>query len=48
VFVASGYSGKFDLAKELCAGEKFFQKPYDIDLIVAHIREAIAERKASR
>jgi CheY-like chemotaxis protein len=45
VFVASGYSGKFDLARELCAGEQFFAKPYDLDLVVAKIREHMDARK---
>lgn len=44
VFVASGYSGKFDLARELCAGEQFFAKPYDLDLVVAKIREHMDAR----
>jgi CheY-like chemotaxis protein len=45
VFVASGYSGKLDLARELCAGEQFFAKPYDLDLVVAKIREHMDARK---
>ena len=48
VFIASGYSGKLDIAKELCAGEQFFTKPYDIDLVAARLKETIAARKASR
>jgi len=44
VFVASGYSGKFDLARELCAGEQFFAKPYDLDVVVAKIHEHINAR----
>src|SRR3984885_8739022 len=39
VFVASGYSGKLDLARELCAGEQFFAKPYDLDLVVAKLHK---------
>jgi CheY-like chemotaxis protein len=45
VFVASGYSGKFDLARELCAGEQFFAKPYDLDVIVAKIHEHMNARR---
>jgi CheY-like chemotaxis protein len=48
VFVASGYAGKFDLAKELCAGEQFFSKPYDFDFIVAKTREHIAGRRRAK
>jgi CheY-like chemotaxis protein len=48
VFVASGYSGKLDLAQELCGKERFFVKPYDLDLIVARIREHLAAGSRSR
>ena len=44
VFVVSGYPGKVDLAKELCAGEQFFSKPYDVDVITAKIQEHVALR----
>lgn len=44
VFVASGYSGKFDLARELCAGEQFFAKPYDLDMVVTKIQEHVDTR----
>jgi CheY-like chemotaxis protein len=45
VFVASGYSGKFDLAHELCADEQFFAKPYDLDVIAAKIHEHVNGHK---
>jgi CheY-like chemotaxis protein len=45
VFVASGFSGKLDLARELCAGEAFFSKPYDLDLVSAKIQEHLAARR---
>ena len=50
VFVASGYSGKFDIAKELCSGEQFFTKPYDASHIAAKMKvavEAIRSRTSS-
>lgn len=48
VVVASGNSAKRDIAKELCAGEKFFAKPYDMNLVAGHLHESIAARRASR
>lgn len=45
VFVASGFSGKLDLARELCAGEPFFTKPYDLDQVTAKIQEHLAARR---
>jgi DNA-binding NtrC family response regulator len=45
VFVASGYPGKVDLAQELCAGEKFFLKPRDLELVAAQIHEHLAARR---
>lgn len=48
VFVASGYSGKLDLARELCAGEQFFTKPYDITAVAEVIRDHLAARRNSK
>jgi CheY-like chemotaxis protein len=44
VFVASGYTGKLKLADELCAGEQFFTKPYDLDYVSSKIQEALNAR----
>lgn len=44
VFVASGYSGKLDLARDLCSGEQYFTKPYDFDVVTAKIQEALDAR----
>lgn len=46
VFVASGYSGKFDIATELCAGEQFLTKPYDASDMAAKLRVAIEATRA--
>jgi CheY-like chemotaxis protein len=48
VFVASGYSGKLDLAQELCSSEQFFAKPYDLDMIAARIHEHLAADASRR
>lgn len=45
VFVASGFSGKLDLARELCSGELFFTKPYDLDLVTSRIEEHLQARR---
>lgn len=45
VFVASGFSGKLDIARELCAGEAFFTKPYDLDQVAAKIQEHLEVRR---
>jgi len=46
VFVASGYSGKLDVARELCAGEQFFAKPYDINNIAGKMKIAAHARRS--
>lgn len=38
VILASGHARKTDVAKELCANQTFFEKPYDLEAVVAHIR----------
>jgi CheY-like chemotaxis protein len=45
VFVASGYAGKMNLAEELCAGEQFFTKPYDLDFVSSKIQETLNGRR---
>jgi CheY-like chemotaxis protein len=39
VILASGYTGKTNMAADLC-GAQFLPKPYDFDIIVNKIREA--------
>jgi DNA-binding response OmpR family regulator len=41
VFLVSGDQKKVIAAKELCAGEPFFAKPYDLDLLVMGIRKVL-------
>lgn len=41
VFLVSGDQKKVVAAKELCAGEPFFAKPYDLDLLVMRIRKVL-------
>ena len=45
VILASGDIGKANTAHELCANEPFLTKPYDLDIVVAHIRQLIAARQ---
>jgi len=45
VFVASGYTGKFDAASELGTGEQFFTKPYDISRMAALMKRAVDARR---
>lgn len=45
VFIASGYTGKTMMAHELCAGEPFFAKPYDLDRLASKIQDAVGERR---
>jgi len=33
------------MAHELCAGEPFFAKPYDLDRLAAKIQDAVVERR---
>jgi two-component system NtrC family sensor kinase len=44
VILASGYSGKTNMAADLC-GAEFLKKPYDFDHIIEKIRETIARKK---
>ena len=41
VILTSGDSKKSEAAKELCENEPFFAKPYDVQLVVSHIRTLI-------
>ena len=45
VFIASGSSGKFDLAEELCARETYFTKPYDVNEVARKLRAAGLTRR---
>jgi CheY-like chemotaxis protein len=45
VFVVSGYSGTFDIASELCGGEQFFAKPYDVSEVAAKMKGAVGTRR---
>ncbi len=44
VILASGYSGKTNMAAEL-NGAQFFRKPFDFDAVVEKIRETLGEQK---
>jgi|ERR1700746_3933096 CheY-like chemotaxis protein len=48
VIITSGDSRKSEAAKELCENEPFFAKPYDVKLVVAHIRTLIDARKQKK
>jgi DNA-binding NtrC family response regulator len=43
VILASGYSGKTNMAAEL-SGAQFFRKPFDFDAVVEKIRDTIAHK----
>jgi two-component system, NtrC family, sensor kinase len=43
VILASGYTGKTNMAADLC-GAEFLRKPYDFDLIIEHLRQTLARR----
>ena len=45
VVLTSGDSKKSEAAKELCENEPFFAKPYDVQLVVAHIRTLIDAKR---
>ena len=45
VVLTSGDSKKSEAAKELCENEPFFAKPYDVQLVVSHIRTLIDARR---
>jgi CheY-like chemotaxis protein len=45
VILASGNAKKSDVAHELCTEEPFLTKPYDLEYVVAQIRQTIASRK---
>jgi CheY-like chemotaxis protein len=46
VFLASGDIGKTNSAHRICAGESFFAKPYDLNVVATRIRETVIARKA--
>ena len=41
VILASGDARKTDAAKELCKNQPFFEKPYDVEAVVAQIRTTL-------
>lgn len=41
VFLSSGNTGKADTTSQLAPGLPFFQKPYELDLVVTRIRDAL-------
>jgi CheY-like chemotaxis protein len=45
VILTSGDKKKSDAAHELCAQEPFLTKPYDVHIVVGHIRSAIEARQ---
>ena len=47
VFLASGDIGKTNIARELCAEEPFFAKPYDLDAVANRIRHALVGRSGA-
>jgi len=47
VILTSGDMQKVDTAKELCQAEPFFAKPYDLEYVVAQIRNLLEKRKTS-
>jgi DNA-binding response OmpR family regulator len=47
VMLASGDAKKADAAKELCEKAHLFEKPYDLDAVVARIRATLGSSSAS-
>jgi len=45
IILTSGDARKSEAARELCENEPFFAKPYDVQLVVSHIRTLIDARK---
>lgn len=45
VILTSGDARKSEIAHELCASEPFLVKPYNLDIVVAQIRQAIEAQK---
>ena len=45
VILCSGDAKKAEVAQEVCADEPFFKKPYDLQLLVAKIRQAIGAKR---
>ncbi|MEA2779947.1 MAG: hypothetical protein QOK29_1491 [Rhodospirillaceae bacterium] len=48
VILTSGDAKKSQAAKTLCEKERFFEKPYDLDVVLAHIRMVMAQNKPTR
>jgi DNA-binding NtrC family response regulator len=46
VILTSGDVQKVDSARELCESEPFFAKPYDLEYVVAQIRDLLDKRKS--
>ena len=47
IFLASAEAKKLELAHELCGNEQFFAKPYDIKIVVEHIRRILTAHGAA-
>ncbi len=45
VILCSGDAKKAEIAQDVCADQPFFRKPYDLQLMVAKIRQALHIRK---
>jgi DNA-binding response OmpR family regulator len=41
VLIASGDTGKANVAHELCADRPFFKKPYELKMVVAQVRQML-------
>jgi CheY-like chemotaxis protein len=48
VILTSGDAKRSEATKALCENEPMFQKPYDLDLVVAEIRTLVEQKKATR
>ncbi len=47
VILASGDAKQSDAARERCVEQLFLKKPYDLEYVVAQIRQTIEARKKS-
>jgi hypothetical protein len=45
IVLTSGDAKKSDAAKALCEDEPFFAKPYEVRLVIAHIRTLVENRQ---
>ncbi len=48
VVLCSGDSRKAKIAQDVCAGEPFVAKPYDLHMVVLQIRQLLASRAQAR